>query len=312
MFIHNTPAAYYGRAIKITSDILEKWHSEFNNTIEEFQKYLLHETVDNQLFACWSIRVKYRETFIKTIIKWLEKHQNVEINSRWYELIADLASRESCEQEWCHTIYILDNNQFIIHRQSTALLSHGLTGLSSWPAAISLGDYLMKRIHLLENKRIIELGAGSGLLGLTLLKYSDKILSYTFTDYSPMILNLLRQNALLNFSEYQIDEKMKIEELDWNQYSIENNHHNCFDCILAADVVYDPSVIENLVKTIRILLQKNQQCTAYIANAIRNESTYEQFRKALIQSCLDVRSVEMDTSQSIEIIQLALLPKDSI
>ncbi|CAF1525476.1 unnamed protein product [Adineta steineri] len=71
MFIHNTPAAYYGRSIKITSDILEKWYSEFNNTIEEFQKYLLHETVDNQLFACWSIRVKYRETFIKTIIKWV-------------------------------------------------------------------------------------------------------------------------------------------------------------------------------------------------------------------------------------------------
>ncbi|CAF1323562.1 unnamed protein product [Adineta steineri] len=110
MFIHTTSAAYYGRSIKITSDILE-----------------------------------------------LEKHKSLEINSRWYELIADLASQKSCEQEWCHTIYIL-----------VTLLSHGLTGLSSWPAAISLGDYLMKRIHLLENKRIIELGAVSGLLGLTL------------------------------------------------------------------------------------------------------------------------------------------------
>ncbi len=79
----------------------------------------------------------------------------------------------------------------------------------------------MKRKDLLENKyslenriwiisidfyrRIIELGAGSGLLGLALLKYSDKILSYTFTDYSSMILNLLQQNVLLNFSEDQID-----------------------------------------------------------------------------------------------------------
>ncbi|CAF4348007.1 unnamed protein product, partial [Adineta steineri] len=41
MFIHNTPAAYYGRSIKITLEILEKWYPEFNNTIEEFQKYLL-------------------------------------------------------------------------------------------------------------------------------------------------------------------------------------------------------------------------------------------------------------------------------
>ncbi|CAF4092317.1 unnamed protein product [Adineta steineri] len=148
MFIHNTPAAYYGRSIKITLEILE------------YRRIL-------EIFTCWSIRVKYCENFIKTIIKWLEKHQNLEINSRWYELIDDLAS---------------------------------------WPATISFGDYLMKRIHLLENKRIIELGAGSGLLGFT----------------------------LLNFSKYQLDENMKIDELDWNQYSKENNHHNYFDCVLAA------------------------------------------------------------------------------
>jgi 16S rRNA G1207 methylase RsmC len=54
-------------------------------------------------------------------------------------------------------------------------------------------------------RRIIELGAGPGLLGLALLKYSETILSYTFTDYSPMILNLLRQNASLNFSNEQLD-----------------------------------------------------------------------------------------------------------
>ena len=55
------------------------------------------------------------------------------------------------------------------------------------------------------HRRIIELGAGSGLLGLALLKYCDKILSYTFTDYSSRILNLLRQNALLNFPEDHLD-----------------------------------------------------------------------------------------------------------
>ena len=122
----------------------------------------------------------------------------------------------------------------MIHRQSTALLSHGLTGLSSWPAAICLGDYLMKEKSLLR-RRIIELGAGSGLLGLALLKYSDEIVSYTFTDYSSMILNLLRQNALLNFTEEQLDVmKVRIEELDWNEFSSDKADHDCFDLILAA------------------------------------------------------------------------------
>jgi dTDP-4-dehydrorhamnose reductase len=54
-----------------------------------------------------------------------------------------------------------------------------------------------------------------------------------------------------------------------------------FSSFVYSDVVYDPSVIESLVKTIKILLQTNKQCSAYIANAIRNESTYDQFRQAL-------------------------------
>ncbi|CAF1345387.1 unnamed protein product [Rotaria magnacalcarata] len=308
MFIHDTPAAFYGRGIKITPDTLEKWYLEFDSSEEEFQKYLLNQTFDNPVFACWSLRVKYRETSIKTIIAWLEKRDSTEVNSRWYDLIVELASRGSCEQDWCHTIYILDNNQCVIHRQSTALVSHGLTGLSNWPASISLGDYLMKRIDRLGNKRIIELGAGSGLLGLALLKSSDKILSYTFTDYSSMILNLLRQNVLLNFSEDdELNERVKVEELDWNQYSADESNRDCCDVILATDVVYDPSVIENLVKVLKILLENNKQSSAYVANAIRNESTYDRFRQALNQSSLNICSIETDNLQSIEILQLTAL-----
>ncbi|CAF1050378.1 unnamed protein product [Adineta ricciae] len=293
MFVHDTPAAFYGRGLKITSDILEKWYSEYNGTLQEFQNYLLEQTFDNLLFAAWSLR--------------LEKQANVEVNSRWYELIAEFAGRGACEQEWCHTIFILDNNQFVIHRQSTALLSHGLTGLSSWPASIFLGDYLMNRIDLVKNKRVIELGAGSGLLGLALLKYSNDISSYTFTDYSPMILNLLRQNALLNYSDEQLIAKsVNIEELDWNHCLTETVNSDSFDFILAADVVYDPSIIENLVKTIRILLQNNRASCAYIANAIRNDSTYSQFQRTLIQSSIKVHPIAKDACQSIEILQLTV------
>jgi hypothetical protein len=70
-------------------------------------------------------------------------------------------------------------------------------------------------------------------------------------------------------------------------------------------------VIDNLVKTIKIILQTNKQCSAYIANAIRNESTYNQFREACCsdQLSLNIHSVETDVSQSIEILQLTFLSK---
>ena len=123
---------------------------------------------------------------------------------------------------------------------------------------------------------------------------------------------------------------MHIEELNWNDFSSDKTNRNCFDLILAAgrqqevlfnhphlsssDVVYDPSVIDNLVKTIRILLQTNRQSSAYIANAIRNDSTYAQFQQALRsswvsseeshQSSLTIHSVSMHTSPSIEILRI--------
>lgn len=304
MFIHDTPAAFYGRGIKIEDDILEKWFADFQGNLVDFQTYLLNETFDNPLFACWSLRIKYRQTFLKTILAWIEKQDRNQVDSRWYDLIVEYTNRSSNDQDWCHTVYILDNNQTVIHRQTTAMLSQGLTGLSSWPAAICLGDYLMQRIDLVENKKIVELGAGSGLLGLALLKSSERIPSYTFTDYSPMILNLLMQNASLNFSDEELERRMKIEELDWNQFSsVENN----YDLILAADVVYDPSVIDSLVKTISILLESNRTCVAYVANAIRNPTTYDQFLQCLKSrsDLFRIESIEKDECQSIEILRLS-------
>ena len=168
----------------------------------------------------------------------------------------------------------------------------------------------MQRPNLIERSRVIELGAGSGLLGLALLKYCPSILSYTFTDYSSMILNLLRQNVSLNFSEDQLDVSVpsakciRIEELDWSADAIDTHDQ---DVILATDVVYDPSVIEGLVKTIARLLETNRHASAYIANAIRNESTYAQFRQAVNESSLlDVQCVHTDAAQSIEILRISV------
>jgi hypothetical protein len=103
---------------------------------------------------------------------------------------------------------------------------------------------------------------------------------------------------------------------------IDNIHHR--HVFLSIDVVYDPSVIEQLVRTIVRLLESNEHCMAYIANTIRNPATYEQFRQALRrhmvlsmsitsllvfffignQSSLNICSIHTDENQSIEILRI--------
>ena len=47
-------------------------------------------------------------------------------------------------------------------------------------------------------KKILELGSGAGLLGLGILQLLPNIQSYTFTDISPQVLNILNANVNIN------------------------------------------------------------------------------------------------------------------
>ncbi|CAF0766654.1 unnamed protein product [Didymodactylos carnosus] len=309
--------AVYGRGLKITDDMLEKWREQFINNDTEFQKFLLEQTFSNPIFEHCCLRIIYQKSFAKTFLKWAEKC-NMEIDDQWFEIISKLMAND-CEQDWNHT----DNNQTVIIRQTTALLSQGNTGLSIWPSAIYLANYLMKNGYLLRNKQILELGSGVGILGLSLLKYIIDIRTFVFSDYSDHVLNLLRQNLSINFpqldccanNEWTIRSendhtKVQIEELDWNQY--DKLTTDLYDLIIASDVIYDPSIIESLIKTLKKLLINNSSCIVFMANVIRNESTYALFRQKLeesteqafvIERIIDNNNDDM-TKHSVEILKI--------
>ena len=56
-------------------------------------------------------------------------------------------------------------------------------------------------------------------------------------------------------------------------------------CVLAADVVYDPTLISPLVDTLWVALQKRAcngpQPFALVASTVRNPDTYDQFLRTL-------------------------------
>ena len=53
------------------------------------------------------------------------------------------------------------------------------------------------------------------------------------------------------------------------------------DILIGSDIVYDPSIIGPLCKTIKMFFQRNSKLQVYIANINRNEETFATFFKTL-------------------------------
>ena len=88
---------------------------------------------------------------------------------------------------------------------------------------------------------------------------------------------------LISIWRYRRHPLVSIAELDWESVDPEQIG-KCFgdvNVVLAADVVYDTSIIPSLVKVLDILVELPQQPTVYIASTIRNEATKEKFLAAL-------------------------------
>ncbi|KAI9569417.1 hypothetical protein HD554DRAFT_2090888 [Boletus coccyginus] len=133
---------------------------------------------------------------------------------------------------------------------------HTAVGLQSWGSAIVFAErmcldperylrivaslYLYSTATCVRRRRLLELGAGTGLLSIT----AAQILSRTpvrakikATDYHPSVLENLDQNVRDNHSSVDVS----MEKLDWCVVSrTEGGGGGVYDVVLAADVVYLP------------------------------------------------------------------------
>lgn len=100
--------------------------------------------------------------------------------------------------------------------------------------------------------RCLELGAGTGLVSLTVTKMMQKSmkknttkLEVVATDYYPSVLTNLERNVYSNFPESPPSASVPIltRALDWSTFSSQTNHdpvfETPFDLILGADIIYE-------------------------------------------------------------------------
>ncbi|XP_068709746.1 protein N-lysine methyltransferase METTL21A-like [Montipora foliosa] len=118
-----------------------------------------------------------------------------------------------------------------------------------WDAAIVLGRYLEKIAVQLRDKKVIELGAGTGFAGIVASLLGGHV---TITDRK-MALNVTRMNVEGNLGERQ--NLVEIKELEWGQNI--SSFTPPFDYVLGADIVYIEDTFNDLLKTLRELCDEN-------------------------------------------------------
>eukprot|EP00929_Paragymnodinium_shiwhaense_P113257 TRINITY_DN81515_c0_g1_i1.p1 TRINITY_DN81515_c0_g1~~TRINITY_DN81515_c0_g1_i1.p1 ORF type:complete len:478 (-),score=133.93 TRINITY_DN81515_c0_g1_i1:43-1476(-) len=127
------------------------------------------------------------------------------------------------------------------------------TGLLVWPAARAFSAHLCKHPEIVRDKRVVELGAGTGLAGLVAAALGAK--EVVMTDLTAT-LPLLRRNVERNAAA-AIRTPMSALELRWGASSGPGAELADFDVVLACEIVYqhDAETYEALVASIKKLLR---------------------------------------------------------
>ena len=150
-------------------------------------------------------------------------------------------------------------------------------GLSLWPAARALADFIVCHGSVFTERRVVELGAGTGLPGIVAARIHDA--DVLLTDVGNEVLDRCRSNIEFN----GVESHCGVAEIDWSIPDAASNAlrtrwpdgHGA-DVVIASDCIYDDnkSVHEDFVAVLAELLAPTEcpkrSPVAYVAYYERN------------------------------------------
>lgn len=112
-----------------------------------------------------------------------------------------------------------------------------------WPSAIALSAFIDAHPEYINNKKVLELGAG---LGLPSIVSASLATSVVCSDKEDEALRIVEQSILLHGFHNVVTRK-----IDWTKDAIITGA----DTVLLSDVNYDPATLDKLLQVILQLLQ---------------------------------------------------------
>ncbi|CAN6661901.1 hypothetical protein TRVA0_033S01530 [Trichomonascus vanleenenianus] len=137
-------------------------------------------------------------------------------------------------------------------------LTEDSLGFKTWGSSLVLAKKLIANPHMVRQGPVLELGAGTGLVGIVAGKLGAQI---CVTDL-PAIVKNMRKNVELN----EMSEQVEVETLDWlNPDEFDPAHARKFTTILVADPLYSeehPAMVCNMVD--RFLNKEEEDARAVV------------------------------------------------
>ncbi|KNE68170.1 hypothetical protein AMAG_13332 [Allomyces macrogynus ATCC 38327] len=191
-----------------------------------------------------------------------EHQHNALISQHEAQFDVDIAFETSAGKKHSVTFEMLQN-------QSTQ--SKGQTGFCLWDGSVCLAMVLStySRELGLAGSHIVELGAGSGLVSLSLMHHDPPVASITATDQEALLKHLQRNFAhhQARFPRLAKTTEVNVAELEWaHNPSLFKRHPALralgagggqgWDLIVSSDCVYNEFLVPDYVATLADLLHR--------------------------------------------------------
>ncbi|XP_066299844.1 protein N-lysine methyltransferase METTL21A-like [Branchiostoma lanceolatum] len=162
-----------------------------------------------------------------------------------------------------------------------------LTGQMVWPAARVLSQHIVDHPELVQARTVLELGAGTGLLGLVAAKLSPCPKKVVLTDNNMTTLDMMEANVEENFP-IQTTMPPRCAHLHWGENLNKFLHdHGKFDVILGADVILWKQYIRPLFETVKKLLSQTDTATFLLCYQCR----YAELKDKVYEAAKEVHLV---------------------
>ncbi|KAI9570179.1 putative methyltransferase-domain-containing protein [Boletus coccyginus] len=210
----------------------------------------------------------------------------------------------SVKEARCETITCLE---------SRTTIEAGTTGLRTWKASLALAQYLIQHPYLVDSSNVLELGSGTGFIGILVASlqlhapippFGRNMPSVYLTDVNSTVLARCQNNVRLLCNKSSSHPNIHYNSLDWlDSLSDQESLKSFFseaksDIVLGADIVFDPVLVPPLVQTIFLALSFEPTRMAFIALTVRNEETLTYFLDE-IGKVLKVEEVAHDTTGNL-------------